>query len=225
MLSNPALWTTITFYNSTAESPPPSSWNGSGYDIFSEALALSADATAGGTIEGTVSVGATDGASVDLFIGLSPKAPDTPFWGGPDFTELGRYAGNGPHAVNTVVPPSPGMYVVIGVVLNWETEVTVFNEYGQLGPIVLSAPAGILTANPDSATTLAATAVNVPVLANDTLDGSPVALGDLTGPPTIVTQPAQGTAVVQPDGTITYTPPAGFCGQVTFEYQIEPEGS
>ena len=86
-----------------------------------------------------------------------------------------------------------------------------------------------LTANPDSATTLAATAVNVPVLANDTLDGSPVALGDLTGPPTIVTPPAQGTAVVQPDGTVTYTPPAGFCGQVTFEYQIEapdaPEGS
>ena len=78
-----------------------------------------------------------------------------------------------------------------------------------------------LTANPDSATTLAATAVNVSVLANDTLDGSPVALGDLTGPPTIVTPPAQGTAVVQPDGTVTYTPPAGFCGQVTFEYQIE----
>ena len=83
-----------------------------------------------------------------------------------------------------------------------------------------------LTANPDSATTPAGTAVTVAVLANDTLDGSPVALGDLTGPPTIVAPPAQGTAVVQPDGTITYTPPAGFCGQVTFEYQIEsPDGA
>ena len=58
------------------------------------------------------------------------------------------------------------------------------------------------------------------MLANDTLDGSPVALGDLTGPPTIVTPPAQGTAVVQPDGTVTYTPPAGFCGQVTFEHPV-----
>ena len=80
-----------------------------------------------------------------------------------------------------------------------------------------------LTANPDSATTPAGTAVTVAVLANDTLDGSPVALGDLTGPPTIVTPPAQGTATPNPDGTITYTPPAGFCGQVTFEYQIEAQ--
>ena len=78
-----------------------------------------------------------------------------------------------------------------------------------------------LTANPDSATTPAGTAVTVAVLANDTLDGSPVVLGDLTGPPTIVAPPAQGTATPNPDGTVTYTPPAGFCGQVTFEYQIE----
>ena len=78
-----------------------------------------------------------------------------------------------------------------------------------------------LTANPDSATTPAGTPVTVAVLANDTLDGSPVALGDLTGPPTIVTPPAHGTATPNPDGTVTYTPPAGFCGQVTFEYQIE----
>ena len=77
-----------------------------------------------------------------------------------------------------------------------------------------------LTANPDSATTPAGTPVTVAVLANDTLDGSPVALGDLTGPPTIVTPPAQGTATANSDGTVTYTPPAGFCGQVTFEYEI-----
>ena len=79
-----------------------------------------------------------------------------------------------------------------------------------------------LTANPDSATTLAATAVNVPVLANDTLGESPILLGDLVGLPVVTTPPAVGTAEVDPeDGSITYTPPLGFCGEVTFQYTIE----
>lgn len=78
-----------------------------------------------------------------------------------------------------------------------------------------------LVANDDTATTPHATAVNVEVLANDTLGGNPVELSDLVGPPIIVTPPEAGEAVVESDGTITYTPPAGFCGEVTLEYQIE----
>lgn len=78
-----------------------------------------------------------------------------------------------------------------------------------------------LTANDDTANTSAATPVVVPVLANDTLDGNPVAIGDLAGPPTVVTPPSNGTAVVNPDGTVTYTPEPGFCGTDTFEYEIE----
>lgn len=40
-------------------------------------------------------------------------------------------------------------------------------------------------------------------------------------------EPWVGEATVEPDGTITYVPPAGFCGTVSFDYEIEtaePEG-
>ena len=80
-----------------------------------------------------------------------------------------------------------------------------------------------LVAEPDTATTPAATPVYIPVLDNDTLDDDPVDISDLVGPPTIVTPPSSGTAVPQSDGTILYTPAPGFCGVVQFEYQIEVE--
>ena len=77
-----------------------------------------------------------------------------------------------------------------------------------------------LVANDDTASTVANTPVNIPVLANDTLDGVEPSIGDLSSM-TISSPPTVGSAVVEPDGTITYTPPAGFCGQVTFQYTIE----
>ena len=78
----------------------------------------------------------------------------------------------------------------------------------------------MIVANDDSATTPAATPVTVNILANDTLNGAPVAIGDLAGPPTVLTAPSGGTATVNPDGTVTYTPNPGFCGTDTFEYEI-----
>lgn len=78
-----------------------------------------------------------------------------------------------------------------------------------------------LIAKNDAATTDAGVAVNVPVLANDTIDGVPVQLSDLVGPPTISSPPSEGEVTVEEDGSITYTPPPGFCGTVTFEYKIE----
>lgn len=83
-----------------------------------------------------------------------------------------------------------------------------------------------LTANDDEATTNADTPVTVDVLANDTYGDEPVSLSDLDGPPTIETQPQNGTVAVNADGTITYTPNPGFTGTDTFEYRIttpEPE--
>jgi hypothetical protein len=48
--------------------------------------------------------------------------------------------------------------------------------------------------------------------------------GNLT--PIAVTNPANGTATINPDGTITYTPDAGFTGTDVFVYQaITPNGS
>ncbi|MGX9354280.1 Ig-like domain-containing protein [Roseobacteraceae bacterium S113] len=69
-------------------------------------------------------------------------------------------------------------------------------------------------AGDDTATTEEGDPVIIPVLANDSdPDGDPLTV---TG----VTDPANGSAVVNPDGTITYTPDAGFVGDDTITYTI-----
>lgn len=71
-------------------------------------------------------------------------------------------------------------------------------------------------ANPDTATTGSGTAVTIPVLAND-FDQD----GDLNpANTTIETGPTNGTAIANPDGTITYTPTPGTVGPDTLTYQI-----
>ncbi|WP_460963793.1 Ig-like domain-containing protein, partial [Spirosoma litoris] len=78
-----------------------------------------------------------------------------------------------------------------------------------------------VTANNDLATTAQGTPVTIPVLTNDTDNGSPATTSNVTLP-TIVTPPSasQGTAVVNSDGTITFTPAPGFSGSSTFTYSI-----
>ncbi len=54
----------------------------------------------------------------------------------------------------------------------------------------------------------------IDVLANDSdVDGDPLVIDS-------VTQPANGTVTINPDGTITYVPDAGFSGDDTFTYTI-----
>lgn len=75
---------------------------------------------------------------------------------------------------------------------------------GDTGPI----------ANADRATTSDGTAVTIDVLANDvSSDGSALTV---TG----ATDPASGAAAVNGDGTVTYTPDAGFQGADSFTYTI-----
>ena len=67
-------------------------------------------------------------------------------------------------------------------------------------------------ANNDSASTAPNTPVTVNVLANDTdPDNDPLTV---TGAST----PAHGTAVVNADNTVTYTPTAGYSGPDSFTY-------
>lgn len=73
-------------------------------------------------------------------------------------------------------------------------------------------------ANPDSISTPEDVAVTVDVAANDTdPDGNldPTSVRIPAGK-----EPANGTAVVNANGTITYTPSANFYGTDTFEYEI-----
>ena len=66
----------------------------------------------------------------------------------------------------------------------------------------------------DAATTAAGTPATIPVLGNDTdPDRDPLTVIGMT-------QPGHGAAVLNPDGTITYTPAAGFTGTDTFTYTI-----
>lgn len=71
-----------------------------------------------------------------------------------------------------------------------------------------------VVADDDSTSTTVNTPVTVDVKGNDS---TPVGV---LGNPTIVAQPANGEAIVNPDGTITFTPAEGFTGEVTFEYEI-----
>ena len=68
----------------------------------------------------------------------------------------------------------------------------------------------------DSATTEAETPVTVAVLANDTdADGDALAVV-----PGSVTTPLAGTTVLNPNGTVTFTPAAGFDGVASFSYTV-----
>lgn len=69
-------------------------------------------------------------------------------------------------------------------------------------------------ANPDTAATVTGTSVVIAPLANDTdVDGDTLAV---LGTPTS----ANGTVAVNDDGTITFTPDAGFVGTTVIDYEI-----
>ena len=66
----------------------------------------------------------------------------------------------------------------------------------------------------DSATTTAGVAVNIPVLANDSdPDGDVLSVASVAGA-------VGGTAAIQPNKTVTFTPNAGFSGAGSFSYTI-----
>ena len=76
----------------------------------------------------------------------------------------------------------------------------------------------VFNARNDTAVTTPNTPVGIHVLGNDRVDGNQATPANarpfITRPPTI------GTATVNPNGTITYTPPADACGVIDFEYDI-----
>ncbi|MEQ1559377.1 MAG: choice-of-anchor tandem repeat GloVer-containing protein [Methyloglobulus sp.] len=70
----------------------------------------------------------------------------------------------------------------------------------------------------DSATTAEANAVTVNVLANDkAFNGKTLDPGSVV----IVVEPGNGTAAVNADGSVTYTPSSGFGGKDTFSYSVK----
>jgi cytochrome c len=86
-----------------------------------------------------------------------------------------------------------------------------FDEFSVESAAVNSPPVAV----DDTATTTTGTAVDIDVLANDTDadEGAELAVDS-------VTEPADGTVEVAEDGTVTYTPDAGFTGDDTFDYVV-----
>ena len=80
--------------------------------------------------------------------------------------------------------------------------------------LVTLTPTAQPLANDDFAVTEYITPVTIDVLANDQN------LNDIPLLVTIVSSPAQGSAIVNGDNTITYTPPIGFDGLITFVYRV-----
>ncbi|WP_143092923.1 Ig-like domain-containing protein, partial [Arsenicibacter rosenii] len=81
-------------------------------------------------------------------------------------------------------------------------------------------------ANNDATQTTAGLSLTINVLANDTDPDGVTGLNGQLGIPTLPGQPIQGTATVDPTtGIVTYSPPAGFTGVVTFTYQVCDKGT
>jgi len=85
--------------------------------------------------------------------------------------------------------------------------------------VTVSAPAAppAPVAVADSASTLSGTAVGVPVLANDTI-AAPGAIDAASVQ--ISTQSLNGAAAANLNGTVTFTPAAGFTGTTSFAYTV-----
>ena len=82
-------------------------------------------------------------------------------------------------------------------------------------PVAVTVAANVVDAKDDSASTTVNVAVTTDVRTNDTsASGQPLAN------PTIVTNPAHGTVIVNGDGTITYTPAAGWFGVDSYLYRV-----
>ena len=127
---------------------------------------------------------------------------------------LGPLADNGgPTLTHGLQPQSPGINGGVSTVLVPATDQRGYARAGQadIGAVENQAPVGVA----DSAITDEDTPVNIDVLLNDfERDGetfSVVQVQDATG----------GTALVNDDGTILFTPNANFNGLATFSYVLE----
>jgi hypothetical protein len=86
---------------------------------------------------------------------------------------------------------------------------------GEVGPTLtgIVEPSNLITANTDTANTNSATAINIPILANDE-NYTPLASITATQPTT------GGSVAVNGTTNVTFTPTTGFVGTTTFEYTI-----
>jgi hypothetical protein len=92
--------------------------------------------------------------------------------------------------------------------------------YLRVNPVIVPPTNTAPVANPDNPVTNVNTPITIPVKAND-FDPN----GDPLSNPTITSPPSCGTATVNADGTIGFTPNTGFTGSCSFIYRVCDTGS
>ncbi len=110
----------------------------------------------------------------------------------------------------TVTATAPTAAAVTATATGSGVDPAAANSAATVTTVVNRAP----VAADDAAATASGTPVSVPVLADDTdPDGHPLVV-------TAVTAPGDGAVVINEDGTLTYTPDAGFAGDDTVTYTV-----
>ncbi|WP_345245640.1 Ig-like domain-containing protein, partial [Nibrella saemangeumensis] len=144
---------------------------------------------------------------------------------------LFSFRGNGCFGPITPLPPSDAFITAADDLYALNVANSFYSRSGQPegGNVVpleqfvnIASPAAdcrSVVANPESTTTIATIAVTTSVLANDTRNGQPANTTNVTAP--VITQQAiNGLAVINANGTITYTANAGFTGTDSYVYRI-----
>lgn len=215
LLANPELWAQWTWDGSAT--PPPDAWVWPAYDWdTSSGAPIPALAYAGSppvegdTLAGTARVmpeSGLEGLYLIVVDGDGQQVFD-PLWVEAHVDTEFEYSLDG-HQLGTIFLAYSDVTTTPGGI----------EDTGYYSLIITEEP-GELVANNDQATTPEGVQVAIPVLANDTLNGTPVTVGELDWPPIIVAQPANGGVVVETSGVVLYTPQSGFFGADTFEYEI-----
>ncbi|MEM7734300.1 MAG: Ig-like domain-containing protein [Deinococcota bacterium] len=170
--------------------------------------------------------GDLDPSTVNL---TDPAAADT---NGDGFNDVLIVPGQGAYSVNPTTglvtfEPEPGF--------NSDptpTTYTVQDEAGNVSNVATITIDYVPVATDDSATTDPDTPVTIPILDNDSGDiSTPIITlqppaGITPNPDGSVTIPDEGTYVVNPNGTVTFTPEPGFNGPSTIDYTLtDDEGN
>jgi|GEM_PF-659870 len=135
-------------------------------------------------------------------------------------TVVGAHADHGAKVVanpdgTLTVTPVPGF--VGPVTVTYDVSDGLATTTTTLVVTVLNAPPAPAV---DAAVTTPGRAVRIPVLANDTDDNGEDLRVVAVGTPRDAAGKVRGTVVVDDDGALTYTPPAGFSGVVRFAYTV-----
>jgi uncharacterized repeat protein (TIGR01451 family) len=150
--------------------------------------------------------GVTVIATVSTRAGVMTYTTVTDSNGNYEFTDLP--AGDYSISIDTTTVPA-GMRPTVGTL----TATLVINGADDSVDVPLVQVAGPVAID-DADTTQPSTPVTIAVLDDDDIrDGTTVTV-------TSITQPPNGTAILNTDGTVTYTPNDGFDGTDTFEYTI-----